>query len=246
MRVDGVPDVKSPWSDMTVAILAGGLGTRLRPVVADRPKPLAPVEGRPFLCYLFDALRDVGVAEVVLLAGFRAAQMRDELGEQYGTLRLRYSVEPTPLGTAGAIRHALPELRHSTLLLLNGDSFCDVDFHTFHASHIERRVGVSMVISSVEDTTPFGRVDLDADGRVARFEEKGRRSGPGWVNAGVYLMDREVVAELPAGQMLSLERDVLPARVSAGDVWGFPADGSFLDIGTPEVYQSAAAFFAGR
>ena len=121
--------------DVTAAILAGGLGTRLRPAVADRPKVLAPVGGRPYLTYLLDQLAGAGVREVVLLTGYAADEVRDALGDRYGRMRLRYSVEPAPLGTAGALRLALPLLAAPAVLLLNGDSYCDADLGAFRRSH---------------------------------------------------------------------------------------------------------------
>src|SRR5437879_601155 len=111
--------------DVTAAILAGGLGTRLRSVIADRPKVLAPVGGRPYLTYLLDQLAKAAVREVVLLTGYGAEQVRDALGATYAGMRLVHAAEPAPLGTAGALRHALPHLRSPAVLLMNGDSYCD-------------------------------------------------------------------------------------------------------------------------
>src|SRR5438105_3788922 len=116
---------------VSAAILAGGLGTRLRPAVADRPKVLAPIHGRPYLTFLLDQLADAFIEEVVLLTGFQAGQVRRTLGETYAGMRLLYSEEPAPLGTAGAVRWALDKLSLPTILLLNGDSYCDVHLSAF-------------------------------------------------------------------------------------------------------------------
>ncbi|HKI38700.1 MAG TPA: nucleotidyltransferase family protein [Gemmataceae bacterium] len=226
--------------DVSVAILAGGLGTRLRSVVSDRPKVLAPVGGRPYLTYLLDQLASAAIPEVVLLAGYGAGQIRDALGETYGPMRLVYSVEPAPLGTAGALRLALPHLPSSTVLLLNGDSYCDVDLGAFRRCH---RGGASLALARVPDASRFGQVRVGRDGRVIRFEEKGAADGPGWVNAGIYLLDRSLIEEIPPRRPTSLERDLLPGWVLARCVRGFRCGGRFLDIGTPQSYAEAEDFF---
>jgi NDP-sugar pyrophosphorylase family protein len=220
------------------------MGTRLRPVVADRPKVLAPVRGRPYLTYLLDQLALASVEEVVLLTGFQAEQVRDTIGETYADMRITYSQEPFPLGTAGAIRWALPLLSGPTLLLLNGDSYCDVnlaDFRDFHAQHDS---DLSLVMAKVPDASRFGGVWAEAHGRVKRFEEKSAGQGSGYINAGIYLLPRQLISEIPVGEPLSLERDLLPAWVGRLRIFGFRSGGRFLDIGTPEAYADAALFFS--
>ncbi|MBX9579278.1 MAG: nucleotidyltransferase family protein [Gemmataceae bacterium] len=223
---------------ITAAILAGGLGTRLRSVVADRPKVLAPVAGRPFLAHLLDQLSAGGVDDVVLLVGYAADQVRAAFGDHYRDVRIRYSAEPHPLGTGGAIRHALPHFDRERILLLNGDSYCDFDPAT-----LARNVpGVGMVLAEVDDTSRYGRVEVGPDRLVRGFAEKAAGAGPGRVNAGVYLFPRGRLTDLPADRPLSWERDVLPGWVAAGDVTGYPG-GRFIDIGTPESFAAAVAFF---
>jgi D-glycero-alpha-D-manno-heptose 1-phosphate guanylyltransferase len=229
--------------DVTAAILAGGLGTRLRPAVADRPKVLAPIGGRPYLTYLLDQLAGASVRNVVLLTGFAADQVRDALGDSYRTLRLSYSVEPAPLGTAGALRHALPHFASSSVLVLNGDSYCDVDLAAFRWLHERRASEASLVLARATDAERFGQVRVSRDGQILQFEEKGTPSGPGRINAGIYLLRRGLIAELPPGPV-SLERDVLPGWVAGRRVYGYRHDGRFLDIGTPESYAEAGDFFA--
>ena len=228
--------------NVTAAILAGGLGTRLRSVVADRPKVLVPVGGRPYLAYLLDQLAAAAVREVVLLTGHEASQVRDALGDTHAGLSLVYSAEPAPLGTGGAIRHALPHLSAPMVLLLNGDSYCDVDLEAFARFHRSESAGGSLVLIRVPDASRYGQVRLGRTGRVVRFEEKGATRGPGWVSAGVYLLDRALVAEVQPGP-LSLERDLLPRWVAEGRVRGFRCGGRFLDIGTPQSYALAEQFF---
>jgi NDP-sugar pyrophosphorylase family protein len=232
--------------DVTAAILAGGLGTRLRPRVADRPKVLAPVHGRPFLTYLLDQLAAASLREVVLLTGHGAEQVRGALGDSYAGLRLVHSAEPSPLGTAGAVRWALPLFSAETVLLLNGDSYCDVALGAFHQFHRRRASSASLVLARVRDASRFGQVRLMGSERVRRFEEKGAAGGAGWINAGIYLLDRALLEAIPAGRPASLERDLLPAWVAGGGVHGFRSAGRFLDIGTPESYAEAEDFFTAE
>jgi D-glycero-alpha-D-manno-heptose 1-phosphate guanylyltransferase len=226
---------------VTAAVLAGGLGTRLRPVVGELPKVLAPVRGRPWLAFLLDQLADAGLREVILLTGRGAEQVRAALGDAHGELHLRYATEPGPLGTAGALRHALPLLAAPQVLLLNGDSYADVDLSAFLAFHRRRPTAASLVMARVTDAARYGRLEVAPDGRVLRFREKGGAS-PGWVNAGVYLLDRRLIESIPAGRAVSLEREMLPRWLTGADLAAFPG-GRFLDIGMPESYAEAEAFF---
>jgi NDP-sugar pyrophosphorylase family protein len=231
------------FDGVTAAILAGGLGTRLRSVVAERPKVLAPVAGRPFLAHLLEQLARAGVRETVLLVGYGADQVRAAFGNSHAGVRLTYSAEPEPLGTAGAVRFALPRLTGATVLLLNGDSYCDVDLPAFLAFHRGHDSGASLTLTRVEDASRFGRVRVGADNRVERFEEKDPAPSRGWINAGVYLIDRGLIEGIPAGRAVSLERESLPGWVAKGSTYGFRGGGRFIDIGVPESYAAGEAFF---
>jgi len=243
-------DCGLPWRAASLpaapcaAILAGGLGTRLRAAVADRPKVMADVGGRPFLARWLDFLEAQGVREVVVCTGYRGRQIEECFGGTHGRLRLTYSPERDPLGTGGALRHALALLHGRDILVLNGDSFCEIDLEAHLAAHASRHARASLLLTRVEDTRRFGRVILDRKDRVIEFREKAAASGPGWINAGVYLLRRELLAALPAARPLSLEHDLLPRWMSSG-VYGFAANGRFIDIGTPESYALAEDFFAG-
>src|SRR5215471_9426710 len=180
---------------MTAAILAGGLGTRLRSVVADRPKVLAPVAGRRFLAYLLDQLADAGFTEVVLCTGYLGEQVRDAFGEHWRGLHLHYSQEPTPRGTAGALRFALDAIDSREVLVLNGDSFCDVDLRALTAFHQSNDAAATIAVTGVADISRYGAVRVREDSTVEGFAEKGS-SGPGLINAGVYILDRELIASI--------------------------------------------------
>jgi NDP-sugar pyrophosphorylase family protein len=231
-------------SNITAAILAGGKGTRLRGVVSDRPKVLADVAGRPFITYLLDQLADAGVREVVLCTGYMAETLPAALGDEYRGMRLTYSAEESPLDTGGAIKLAAAHLKSNPFLVLNGDSYCVTDLAAFHASHVANGQPASIVLTEVPDVSRFGRVLLDKDDRVTRFDEKGAATGRGWINAGIYLFRQDFLNQIPSGRV-SLERTIFPA--STGRMHGYRNPiGAFIDIGTEESYRAAEAFIAGR
>ena len=225
-------------SETTAAILAGGLGTRLRTAVGDRPKVLAEVKGRPFLAWLLEHLEGFGLKQVVLCTGFKAEEVERTVGRSFGGLSILHSRESAPLGTGGALRQALPFLRSGRILVLNGDSFCDVDLEAFGAFHLARRGRASLALAHVKDARRFGRVRLDESDQISEFAEKESAPGAGWINAGVYLFDRPLIEALPAKMALSLEREILPMWIPQG-LFGFKTTGRFLDIGTPESYAEA-------
>src|SRR5207245_5720211 len=156
------------------------------------------VGGRPFITYLLEQLAEVSIPETVLLVGFRAEQVRATLGTTFGAMRLTYAEESYPLGTAGALRRALPLLSARTVLLLNGDSCCDVDLHEFCGWHRRQSLDASLVMVGVPATCRFGQIQRDERGRIIRFQEKGEASGVGWINAGADLIARHLLAHLPA------------------------------------------------
>jgi histidinol-phosphate phosphatase family protein len=228
-------------SDLTAAVLVGGFGTRLRPVVADRPKVLAEIHGRPFLAYLFDQLIIAGCRSVVLCTGYLGEQVARTFGEQYGSLRLRYSQEPEPLGTGGALRFALAQFASDPVLVLNGDSFYTTDLKAFRDWHWHHRATASIALTRVRRSDRFGHVKLDADAQIVSFSEKHHDAGPGWINAGIYLLGREVLENIPEGKNISLEHDVFPCWTGRG-LYGYYSPGRFLDIGTPEDFAKAEGF----
>lgn len=230
-------------AEVTAVILAGGTGIRLRSVVTDRPKVLAEVFGRPFVTYLLDQLAAAGVTYGVMCIGYLGAQVEATLGERYGSLRLSYSREASPLGTGGALRLAVPMLRSDPVLAMNGDSFCHADLNDFCRWHRARGARGTLLLTEVPDTRRYGRVQVDAHGRVRRFEEKGDAAGPGRINAGIYLLTQEVLRAIPTDTAVSLEREVLPAWIGRG-LYAYPGNGAFLDIGTPEAYARAEQFFS--
>ena len=174
-------------------ILAGGFGTRLRSVVADKPKVLADVGGRPFIEDPLDQLAQGGVRSVVLCTGYMGDQIRNRLGRAYKKMTLHYSREPHPLGTGGALRLASSMLESETVLVLNGDSYCGAPLDEFWVWHSEQRSHATILLTKTDDTRRFGRVQTDDAGRILQFLEKADTQGPGWINAGIYLVRRQMI-----------------------------------------------------
>ena len=230
-------------SGITAAILAGGLGTRLRSILTDKPKVLAEIHGRPFLSYLLDQLNDAGVRRVVLLTGYRGGEIRSVFGDSYQNIKLRYSEELSPLGTAGAVRLALPMIDSDPTLVMNGDALCDADIRRFYSWHCAGDRAGSLLLAEVPDSSRYGRVALDQEGRVLRFDEKSGHSGLGLINAGVYLLSRRVLESIPEGRAVSIEHEVFPNWIGQG-LHGYQTRNRFIDIGTPESYAEAHHFFS--
>ena len=226
-----------------VMILAGGQGTRLRSMVPDVPKVLADVAGRPFLSWWFATLAAQGVRRVTLCTGFKSDQISTAFGRSWGPIELDYSRETIPLGTGGAVALGARRFREDWVLVMNGDSFCEVDLRQLWQRHLQRNAFATVAVVSVPDTRRFGWVNLRPDGRITGFREKHSTRGDGWINAGVYLLPRATVAALRCDAFSSLERDVLPSWCSLG-LHGESRTGRFIDIGTPDSYLEAQSFFA--
>jgi mannose-1-phosphate guanylyltransferase len=237
--------VQSLVSDVDIVVLAGGLGTRLDGLLTDAPKIMAPIAGRPFLDYLLGWLTEQGAARVILGLGHRARPVLDYLeAHSFSPLEIITVVEPRPLGTAGALGFASSCLRSDPVMVMNGDTFVEADLSAFLASHRNAGTAASMLSVQVNDAHRYGRIDIDASDRIARFEEKSSAATePSWVNAGVYLFDRSILERIVELQHGSIERDVLET-LPPGSVHACRTEGRFLDIGTPESLAQASMFFA--
>jgi D-glycero-alpha-D-manno-heptose 1-phosphate guanylyltransferase len=231
------------FSKITAAILAGGLGTRLRTVVADRPKVMAEIHGRPFLRYLLDQLLSAGFRSAMLCTGYLGEQIADVFGNQYKDLQLSYSLESRPLGTAGALRLALPQLVSNPVLVMNGDSYCHANLRAFGRWYLERSDQAAILLTQVADSRRYGSVKLADDGTVIEFGEKLAEQRSSWINAGVYLLNPAIISSIPVDRSVSLEYDVFPGLVGQG-LSGYRSEGLFLDIGTPDDFKKAQEFFA--
>lgn len=230
----------------TAIVLAGGLGTRLRSVVSDVPKPLAPIHGRPFLAYLLDYLGGHGIRRVTLAVGYRGGQVEEGFGESHGPLALTYSYEDEPLGTGGAVRQALNVVNaDEPAWVINGDTFFACDLGACAKTHRDATADVTLALKRVAVADRYGLVEVGDSGLVDRFREK-RPGAGGLINAGVYLLEPGALLrfDLPA-PAFSLERDFLEAHLLDLRVAASVQDGYFVDIGIPEDYARAQAYFGG-
>ena len=225
---------------MQALVLAGGEGTRLRPLTHTTPKPVMPLAGRPFLSYMLDWLGFYGVSEVVLSCGRGSEGVKRVLGDIYHGMRLRYVIEEEPLGTAGPVRLAYDRgLLSDRFLVLNGDVLTDLDLAAQQSQHERTKAWATLALVEVSDVSSYGVVPTDADGRVESFLEKSEGEPPtNRINAGVYVLETEVAASIPSGRPVSFEREVFP-RLVGPKLYGFRAEGYWIDIGTPERYLEA-------
>jgi len=225
---------------MQALILAGGEGTRLRPLTLTVPKPVVPLANRPFISYMIDWLRRHGFDEIVMSCGFLADGVREVLGTgDLNGVTVRYVDELEPLGTAGAVKLAEPVLGER-FAVLNGDVLTDLDISRLRDFHEQRGAVATLGLYPVEDPSSYGVVVTDDDGRVEAFVEK---PAPGTapsnhVNAGMYLLEHEVLDRIDSGRAVSFEREVFPSLVGAG-LHAMPLDGYWMDIGTPDRYLLA-------
>jgi len=240
------------------------MGTRLRSVVSDRPKPMADICGKPFLQYLLEMLRDKGITEVIFALGYMGEMIEEYFqdGSAFG-LKIAYSYEEEPLGTGGAIRNALPKILEEEVLVLNADTYFPMDYQGLLRFHQENDGDFSLATRAIEDISRYGAVRRDPAGRILAWNEKlgdgGQQPGEGSkqpiegnaqqaasaspkslsgeINGGIYVMKKSLIAEIPEGKQ-SLEQDCIPKWLSEGKrIFGLPFHGYFMDIGIPKDYQ---------
>ncbi len=231
-------------SRMQALILCGGLGTRLREAVPDRPKSMAPIRGKPFLEILIRSLKARGVDDFVLATGHLGDQIEAYFGDgACWDVKVRYSRETAPLGTGGAVKLAAPLLEEE-FLALNGDTFVEFDPGALARKQAATGASLVMVLRREEHPERYGAVEVDADGRVRAFVEKGVRAGR-HINAGVYRIRKPALDLIEAGRAVSLEREWMPRLMEEG-IWGVETDGLFIDIGVPADFRRAQDLLAPR
>lgn len=218
-------------------ILCGGQGTRLREVVSDRPKPMAEIAGRPFLDILIGHVSSYGYRRFIMCTGYMSEVIRDHYagyGEGYD---MDFSEEDEPLGTGGALKNAEGLIKSSPFLAMNGDSFCPADLAGFYEFHLRKKALASVVVFEAEDAADYGVLSMDDQHRITGFSEKSA-TGKAYINAGVYLFQRDMLSRIPAGRKHSLEYDLFP-ELAGGELYGYVTKETVMDIGTPTRYEWA-------
>lgn len=221
---------------MVSIILAGGLGTRLSGVIDDIPKPMAPIGERPFLEILLDYLNDSGFEKVILSVGHKSKKIRDYFGKRYKNLNLIYSIEAKPLGTGGAIKQSLDLCDQDHAYVLNGDTFLDINYKDLESIWVKHKIPV-MISRHVEDASRYGSLEI-RNRLLMKFNEK-KEIGPGLINAGCYILPKQVMNQFEYSQKFSFEEHCIEKICTNNKFLVFEHDGFFIDIGTPEDYQSA-------
>ncbi len=223
-------------------VLAGGLGTRLKSVVKDIPKPMADVNGKPFLEYLLRYLRKNSIERIILSVGYKWEVIRDYFGKSFENMELVYSVESEPLGTGGAIKRSLSFVNSDNIFILNGDTFFDINLKDFLAFHKKRNSVLSVALKSMKQFDRYGVVKIDKDNRIVAFKEKAYYKF-GLINGGIYLLNKLFFRELNFESKFSFEKDLLEIYYKVYNFYGFPFEAYFVDIGIPEDYERAKRDF---
>jgi NDP-sugar pyrophosphorylase family protein len=223
--------------DIDALLLCGGLGTRLRSVISDKPKPLALIDGRPFLDIIIDYLYDRGIRRFVLAVGYMAEAIERQYRDGKKDSRIVFSRENQPLGTAGAVKNAQALIKSPDFLVMNADSFSGFDPDDFLRYHLDKKALVSIALVNNPLAKEVGRVRVDGSGKIISFSEKKERApGENLVNAGIYLFNERIFKLIPADIKFSLENDLFPGL---DNCYGYVIDNALIDIGTPEGYAQA-------
>lgn len=228
---------------MQAILLAGGLGTRLRSVINDRPKPMALIEDKPFMEYVIHELSLHGVTEVVFAVGYKGSMVEEyfrdgsdfPLPDGKGRMKISYAYEEELLGTAGAIKNAGAQITDDIFFVLNADTFYQIDYSRLVSLMQQEALEMALVVREVPDVSRYGEAVISGS-RLTAFNEKTTESRPGTINGGIYLMRRSLLDEIPEGKV-SLENDMIPRWLAEGRaLGGIVNDGYFIDIGVPEAY----------
>jgi D-glycero-alpha-D-manno-heptose 1-phosphate guanylyltransferase len=220
-------------------ILAGGFGTRLQQVVTDIPKSMALVNGRPFIEYLLNYLSGQGIGKFIFSVGYKKETIQNHLGKQFKNIPVEYAVEEEPLGTGGGINNAMKMVEGKSAFVLNGDSMFRLDLKALSQLHAEVNADITLALRFLEETERFGSVRIDDHKRIVRFIEKGSETGPGYINGGIYLINKSYLSSPVFPEKFSIETECFERHCMESRFFGFPSKGYFLDIGIPEDFYRA-------
>jgi D-glycero-alpha-D-manno-heptose 1-phosphate guanylyltransferase len=229
----------------TAIILAGGFGTRLQSVIQDVPKPMAPVNGLPFLNYQLRYLHFYGIKNIIFSVGYLREKIQDYYKNEFDGMKVQYAIETEPLGTGGGIRLAMERCNENHALVLNGDSFFDINLHDYHKAFISEKAKHAIAIRHVSDAARYGTIETK-NKQIISFKEKNGINIPGKINGGVYILNKPHFMEhTPENSAFSIEKDFFEKQIHTCFIAGFEFNSYFLDIGIPEDYQKAQHDFKG-
>ena len=222
-----------------IIVLAGGMGTRLKSVIDDIPKPMAPIGNIPFLTYLLRSMNAPFINKIIFSTGYRSEVIEQYFKEEFDGLHLEYAREEEPLGTGGAIKMALSHTETETVMVLNGDTMFNINYEALLSFHRNRGADISIAMRKVENESRYGAMYIDEDGRVTEFAEKAYIDS-GYINGGIYLINKDLFTTLTLPEKFSLEHDLFAKHLVDLEIYGLPFDSSyFIDIGIPEDYERA-------
>mgnify|MGYP000687021865 CR=1 FL=1 len=228
---------------MEAIVLAGGLGTRLRSVVYGLPKPMAPIENRPFMEYILKYLEKNGITRVILSVGYKWEIIKEYFGDKFRNIEMVYCVEEEPLGTGGAIKKALCFVESNEVFVLNGDTFFNINLDVLYNLHKKKDSKLSLALKKMEFTQRYGSVDIDANNKILSFNEKTERCSV-FINGGIYLLNKDFFITLTTiRKKFSFEKDFLQEQFNNYEFYGFNFEEFFIDIGIPEDYEKAKKEF---
>lgn len=224
-------------------ILAGGFGTRLQHIVNDVPKPMAPINGIPFLSYLFDYLIKFNIEHIILSTGYLHEKIESFYKYQYHNIKISYACETSPLGTGGAIRFAFSKCKTDEALILNGDTLFRIDIDEFISFAKTKKTNLSIVLRNIEDVSRYGSVQFDNNMKINSFTEKCNSTGKGFINGGIYWVKKQLFDKFQLPEKFSFEKDLMEKYCSSDSFYAYQSNGYFIDIGIPEDYAKAQIEF---
>jgi len=225
-------------------ILAGGMGTRLREVVPDLPKPMAPVNGKPFLNYLLLWLKKYNFDKLIISAGYKSDTIVKYFGSAFEDIQIEYAIEKKPLGTGGAVKFALNKTTAKEILIVNGDTWFPVDLDMFYSAHQKSKSKFSIALKEMKNFSRYGSVEC-RDNTILKFNEK-KFCSEGLINGGIYFISRHILDSGNYPELFSLEKDLLEKEAGSGTIKSQVFDDPFIDIGIPEDYRKAQTLFNFR
>jgi D-glycero-alpha-D-manno-heptose 1-phosphate guanylyltransferase len=229
---------------MEAVILAGGMGTRLRNAVPDLPKPMAPVDGKPFLGYLLEWLTEYPVSKIILSIGYKPEAITGYFGNSFLGIPVEYVIEEEPLGTGGGIMRACRDVSESDFLVINGDTFFPIDLMKLYSFHTWHGCFITVALKKMKDFSRYGSVEYN-DGKILQFHEK-KLCHDGFINGGIYAINRRIMMSQHLPKVFSFEKEILEKSAGSGDLRGMIFDEPFLDIGMPEEYRRASDIMGKR
>ncbi len=228
---------------MIALILVGGKGERLRPITNNMPKPMVPVNGRPFLQYHIEELKKAGIKDIVLCTGYLSHKIKEYFGDgSKFSVKISYSVEKTPLGTAGAIKNTEKYI-NDTFIVLNGDSYLKLDYNKLINFHKSKKAKLTIALLKIKDPRRYGLVSIDESAKIISFDEKTNNTKGKLINGGIYIVEPDILKTIPGLVKVSLEKEIFPKLIKQKNVYGFVVNNYFIDIGTKESYMKAQEDF---